>query len=165
MLSSFDYPIKIRNPNGARGKPMSNSFIDAINRMIGGNPSVRKVADDLQLTSELILLVRMMFADGELKPEEMDMFKSICVKVFGLSEEDIPKVVQYLKDFGYETSSWDAAAMFKELSDDRKQALLLHMLEIAKSDDLLHANEAELIKTTAENLGLSADDLARLRSV
>ena len=138
---------------------MSNKIVDAFNRLIGGNPSVRKVADDLQLTSELILLVRMMFADGKLRPEEMEIFKKLCVSVFGLSDEDIPEVVQYLKDFGYETSSWDAAAMFNEMDIERKKALLVHMLEIAKSDHELHTRETELIRRTAEILGLSPKDI------
>ncbi|MFK7902562.1 MAG: TerB family tellurite resistance protein [Nitratireductor sp.] len=140
---------------------MSQSvFIEGLKRLLGGNPSVRKVADDLQLTSELILLTRMMFADGMLKAEEKISFQKICVSVFGLEPDDIPQVVQYLKDFGYETSSWDAAAMFNEMDDGRKRLLLLNMLEIAKSDNELHSNEAELIKKTAETLGLSPEDIA-----
>lgn len=142
---------------------MTNGFLDAINRVIGGNPSVRKVADDLQITSELILLVRMMFADGELKPEEMGEFQKICVSAFGLAEEDIPQVIQYLKDFGYETNSWDAASMFQELDPERKKVLLLHMLDIAKSDHQLHTSESELIKRTAGNLGLSPQDLVAIK--
>lgn len=143
---------------------MANSFVDAINRAIGGNPSVRKVADDLQITSELILLVRMMFADGELKREEMEEFQKICTASFGLAAEDIPQVIQYLKDFGYETNSWDAASMFQELDVERKRVLLLHMLEIAKSDHQLHTSETELIKRTAKNLGLSQQDLIQLKT-
>lgn len=142
---------------------MSNKFLDGLNRLLGGNPSVAKVADDLELTSELILLVRMMFADGELKAEEKLVFQKICITSFGLEEKDIPSVVQYLKDFGYETSSWDAAEMFEEMSNERKRVLLVHMLEIAKSDNELHTNEAELIRRTAKNLGLTADDITKAR--
>lgn len=143
---------------------MTENWMDGFNRFLGANPSVLKVADDLQLTSELILLIRMMFADGELKPEEKEVFKKLCVSTFGLEEKDIPDVIQYLKDFGYETSSWDAAAMFKDLPMERKRKLLIHMLEIAKSDHELHASEAELIKRTAENLGLTAQDIVTARN-
>lgn len=143
---------------------MTKNWMDSFNRFLGANPSVLKVADDLQLTSELILLVRMMFADGELKPVEKETFKKLCISSFGLAEKDIPDVIQYLKDFGYETSSWDAAAMFKDLPIDRKRKLLVHMLEIAKSDNELHMNEAELIKRTAENLGLTAQDITAARN-
>ncbi|MBL1404814.1 MAG: hypothetical protein COC17_01165 [Hyphomicrobiales bacterium] len=138
---------------------MTDNWMDNFNRFLGANPSVLKVSDDLQLTSELILLVRMMFADGELKEQEKEVFKRLCISTFGIEEKDIPEVIQYLKDFGYETSSWDAAAMFAELPIERKRTLLVHMLEIAKSDDELHRNEVELIRRTAQNLGLTADDI------
>ena len=139
---------------------MAETFLEKFSRFMGSNPSLGKVADDLQLTSELILLVRMIFADGELKPEELDAFKRICASAFNLNEEDIPGVLQYLKDFGYETTAWDAAAMFADHDPERKKALLLHLLRIAKSGGHLDKSEAELIRKTAGALGLSAEDIA-----
>lgn len=139
---------------------MTDSLIDNLNRMLGGNPSLRKVADDLQMTSELILLVRMMFADGELKPVELEMFKRLCGSAFGLKEDDIPGVLKYLKDFGYETTTWDAASMFKDHDPERKKQLLVHLLKVAKSDDHLDLSEVELIRKTAAILGLSPEEIA-----
>ena len=138
---------------------MSKGIIDSISRMIGGNPSLNKVADDLQLTSELILLVRMMFADGELQPTELTAFRKLCTEVFNLDEEDIPGVLEYLKEFGYETTSWDAASMFVGHDIERKKALLVHLLNIAKADNHLDLGEIELIRRTTKILGLTAEDL------
>ena len=138
---------------------MSTGFLDGLNRLLGGNPSAQKVADNLQLTSELILLVRMMFADGELRPAEMAAFKKMCVEGFGLDERDIPGVLEYLKDFGYETTAWDAASMFAKYDVERKKTLLLHLLNVAKADNHLDISEAELIRKTAKILGLSAEDI------
>jgi len=138
---------------------MAENLIQSISRFLGGKPSVRVVADDLQMTSGLILLVRMMFADGELRAEEMAAFRSLCVKGFGLDERDIPEILEYLKDFGYETSAWDAAAMFKEVPIEKKRVLLVHLLELAKSDNHLDASEEALIRRTAEILGLTAEDI------
>jgi uncharacterized tellurite resistance protein B-like protein len=143
---------------------MAKSLLEQLREFVEGNRSVRKVADDIRLTSELILLVRMMFADGELKPEEIGNFKRICKTAFDIPEKDVPEVLQYLKDYGYETTASDAAAMFEELPIERKKALLVHMLSIAKSDDELHVDEAELIRRTALNLGLSSDDIRAARS-
>lgn len=139
---------------------MAESLLDNFSRFLGGNPSLNKVADDLQLTSELILLVRMMFADGELKPAEMKVFKRLCQEAFGIKEEDIPGILEYLKDFGYETTAWDAAQMFKEHDPERKKALLIHLLNVAKADGDLHLSEVELIRKTASVLGLSAEEIA-----
>lgn len=143
-----------------KGAGMAGNILQSIRNFVEGNRSVRRVADDIELTSELILLVRMIFADGELKPQELDAFKRICASAFNLKEEDIPGVLQYLKDFGYETTAWDAAAMFAEHDTERKKALLLHLLRIAKSDGHLDKSEAELIRKTAGALGLSAEDIA-----
>lgn len=142
---------------------MTNILIKSLREFVEGNRSVRKVADDIQLTSELILLVRMMFADGELRPEEIGNFKRICTTAFDIPEEDVPQVLQYLKDYGYETSAADAAQMFEDLDLERKRALLVHMLSIAKSDNDLDADEVELIRHTADTLGLSPDDIRQAR--
>jgi uncharacterized tellurite resistance protein B-like protein len=143
---------------------MANGFIKSIREFIEGNRSVRKVADDVMLTSELILLVRMMLADGELRPQEMQNFKRICRTAFGIPEEDIEQVMQYLKDFGYGTSAADAAAMFADFEPERKRALLVHMLSIAKADEQLDRSEADLIRRTAVALGMTAADIDAARS-
>lgn len=137
--------------------------IDEIKNWLDSDKSVKMVAEDLQLTSELILLVRMMFADGTLKPEELRNFKRICKIAFGIPENDVPKVIEYLQDFGYETSIEDAVAMFQELELERKQTLLVHLFSIAKSDNEVHSNEADMMRRVSELLGLTADDIAKLR--
>lgn len=143
---------------------MSTNFLDGLNRLLGGNPSAQKVSENLQLTSELILLVRVMFADGALRPQEMEMFKKMCVETFGLNEKDIPGILEYLKDFGYETTAWDAASMFANHDIESKRTLLVHLMEIAKSDNELNISEAELIRKTAKVLGLTAKDIAAGRN-
>lgn len=135
------------------------SIIDNIRDWLDQDKSVRMVAGDIQLTSELLLLVRMMLADGELKPAELDNFKRICNRAFGIPHEDVPDVINYLKEFGYETTAQDAAKMFQSLDIERKRALLVHMFSIAKSDNDLDENEIELIRRTAGILGLTAEDI------
>ncbi len=139
-------------------------ILKTLRSFVEGNPSVRRVADDVELTSELILLVRMMFADGELKTEEMANFERLCETAFGIPVDDVPQVLQFLCDFAYETSAAAAAQMFTELPDERKRALLLHMLSVAKSDHELHDREAEMLRRTAAVLGLSAAQIATMRA-
>ena len=133
-------------------------IIDQIRQWIEQDNSVKRVAEDLQLTSELILLVRMIFADGVLRPEELNLFKQLCQTAFGIPEAEVANVIKYLQEFGYETSVSDAAAMFADMEMERKQKLMLHMLSIAKADDVIRPQEAELIRNVANLLGLSADD-------
>lgn len=138
--------------------------VDQIKGWLERDKSVKRVAEDIQLTSELILLVRMIFADGELRQQELNDFKKICRIAFNIPEEDVPEVLRYLQEFGYETTVDDAASMFGEMDLERKKALLLHMLSIAKADEEIHAGEADLIRRTAGLLGLSPEDITALKS-
>lgn len=137
-------------------------IVDQIRQLLEQDRNIRRVAEDIELTSELILLVRMIFADGELKPGELDQFKQICRVAFGIPEEDVPGVLKYLQEYGYETTTEDAASMFKNLSAERKKALLLHLLSVAKSDAELHEGEIDMIRRTAGILGISPSDLDSL---
>jgi uncharacterized tellurite resistance protein B-like protein len=142
---------------------MANKLAKAVRAYFDQDKTVRKVADDVELTAELILLIRMMFADGRLEKAELANFKRICKTAFDIPEEDIGNVIAYLKDTGYETTTDEAAAMFEGLDLERRRALLVHMLSIAKSDDELHSNEIDMIRRTAGVLGLGAEDLAKLQ--
>ncbi|MCB1456590.1 MAG: TerB family tellurite resistance protein [Nitratireductor sp.] len=142
---------------------MAKSLLQSLMEFVEGNKSVRMVSEDIELTCELVLLVRMMFADGELLSQEMQNFTRLCETAFGIPEEDVPQVLQYLKDFGYETSASQAAVIFTDLPVERKRSLLVHMLSIAKADDELHEHEVELIRNTANILGLTAEDIRKAR--
>ena len=142
---------------------MANKFLDRIREYFDQDKTVRMVADDVELTAELILLIRMMFADGRLAKRELVNFKRICKTAFNIPEEDVADVIAYLKETGYETTAEEAAAMFKELDVERRRGLLLHMLSIARSDEDLHTDEIGLLRSTAKTLGMTAEDLAKLQ--
>jgi len=139
-------------------------ILDQIKEWVAKDDSVKRVAEDIQLTSELILLVRMMYVDGEMKPEELDNFKRICKIAFDIDEDDVPKVVKYLQEFGYETTAEDAANMFKGMEGERKRALLLHLLSVAKADNVLHENEISMIRKVAALLGVDSVTIEEIRS-
>ncbi len=134
------------------------SIVDSIRAIISKGNTVRRVADDEFLTAELILLVRMMFADGEMKPEEIDKFKQICATRCGIPKEDIPDVIRFLSEYGYETTADNAAGMFSGMDIERKRALLRRMVQIAQSDNELDPRESLMIQRTAKTLGLTMID-------
>ena len=142
---------------------MANRLIENVREYFSQDKSVRKVADDVELTAELILLIRMMFADGRLAKRELKNFKNICETAFGIPRDDVADVIVYLKETGYETTSQEAASMFRGLALERRRALLVHMLSIAKSDDELHSGEIEMIRRTANVVGIDVEDLAQLQ--
>lgn len=138
---------------------MARGIIAQIRSLLDGDPGIRKVADDPILAAELLLLFRMILADGEVDEHEMAAFRRICREAFGIGDESMDGVVQYLNDFGYETNGAQALAMFRGLRLERRQALARHMADIAKADRQLAAQEVKLLKRILDVLELEARDV------
>lgn len=92
---------------------MAMALLDKIRSIFEGDPGVRKVADDPVLSAELLMLFRMILADGSVSESEMEVFRRICSGSFGIPEDSIDAVIEYLNEFGYETNGSQAIAMFR----------------------------------------------------
>ncbi len=143
------------------GVSMARGLLAQIREIFDGDPGVRKVADDPVLSAELLLLFRMILADGQVSETEMAVFRRICSESFGIGAESIDGVVEYLNDFGYETNGAQAIGMFRELDVDRRKLLARHMAEIAKADSQLAENEVRLLRRTLDLLGISPVDVVK----
>lgn len=130
-----------------------SSLFGNFRAMIERDKSVRLVANDPALTAELLLLFRMILADGQVRERELKMLQRICSTAFDIKADAIDGVYKYLQDISYETSAEQAAEMFAALSNERRQELLDHMIAIAESDDELASNEVKLLGRTASMLG------------
>ena len=135
------------------------ALLDQFLALLDGDPGVRKVADDPVLSAELLLLFRMILADGTVSESEMDVFRRICVDSFAIPESSLDGVIDYLNDFGYETTGSQAMAMFRGLDVDRRKELAKHLADIAKADRHLAENEVRLLRRTLEILEISPVDL------
>ena len=140
---------------------MPQGLLSRFMTMFEGDPGVRKVADDPALSAELLLLFRMILADGVVSESELETFRNICRDSFGIGEDSIDGVVEFLNDFGYETSGAQALSLFQELDVDRRKLLARHMADIAKADSRLAEKEVRLLRRTLEVLGLSPVDLVK----
>lgn len=132
---------------------MAGGILDRVRSMLERDKTVQMVASDPALTAELLLLFRMILADGQVRGEEMLVFKRICRDVFGLNPEAMDGVYKYLEDFAYETTNEQSVAMFQELPLERRKMLLDHMIAIAESDEELDPDELRLLGRTADMLG------------
>lgn len=141
-----------------RESNMALRLLDQIRSIFDGDPGIHKVANDPVLSAELLLLFRMILADGVVTEEEMDMFRRICRESFGIPESSIDGVIEYLNDFGYETNGGQAVAVFQQLDEGRRRELAKHMADIAKADSDLSQNEVRLLRRTLELLGISPVD-------
>jgi uncharacterized tellurite resistance protein B-like protein len=139
---------------------MPHRLLAKLLSLFEGDPGVRKVADDPVLSAELLLLFRMILADGTVSESEMDAFRRICREAFGIGEKSIDGVVEYLNEFGYETTGAQALAMFRELDFDRRRLLARHMADIAKADAKLADTEIDMLERTLALLNVRAKDLA-----
>jgi uncharacterized tellurite resistance protein B-like protein len=133
---------------------MAEGILGRIVAIFEGDQAVRRVANDPALSAELLLLFRMILADGTIEQEELETFRRICREAFGIADESFDEVMEYLHDFGYETSAMQAASVFRMLKPERKQALVRHLAAIAKADHALDKEEVKLLKRTVEILGL-----------
>ncbi|RUM99921.1 hypothetical protein EET67_01770 [Pseudaminobacter arsenicus] len=140
---------------------MATALLTQIRNLFEGDPGVRKVADDPALTAELLLLFRMILADGTANDREMAVFRRICTEKFEISGKSLDAVVEYLNDFGYEITGTQAIAVFAELDVERRRSLARHMADIAKADSQLEQSEIRLLRRTLEMLGLSPADVTR----
>ncbi len=140
---------------------MSTGLFAQIRSLFEGDPGVRKVADDPVLSAELLLLFRMILADGVASESEMAAFRRICTEAFGIGADSIDAVVEYLNDFGYETNGSQAIAMFQDLDVERRRLLARHMADIAKADAQLAENEVKLLRRTLDLLGISPVEVVK----
>ncbi|MGI9355944.1 MAG: TerB family tellurite resistance protein [Rhizobiaceae bacterium] len=136
--------------------------LDAIADLLNTKSSVQMVADDPQMSAEILLLIRTMFADGEMKEREISAFQSLCSTVFKIPAEDVPDVIRYLKDFGYETSSEQSAAIFAGMPVERKKQLMSRLKIMAMADANLHDKEREMLSRVGSVLGFSQAEIDTL---
>ncbi len=140
---------------------MPHGMLARVKSFFEGDPGVRKVADDPSLSAELLLLFRMILADGVVDEQELATFRRICRDSFDIDEDSIDGVVEYLNEYGYETSGAQALSLFRDVDIDRRKLLARHMAEIAKADSNLAEKEVQLLRRTLDLLGLSPVDLVR----
>jgi len=136
--------------------------LDGIRDILTRKGGVQMVADDPQMAAEILLLLRTMFVDGKMQPQELVLFKSLCKTVFHIDEKDVPEVIQYLTEVSYETSSDQAAALFRDMKEERKVELLKHLLMMAMADDVYNDHEREIISRVALALGYSEEEVRTL---
>lgn len=141
------------NANDTNANDKGTSLADRVRGFLDQHASMRKVAHDPVLTAELLLLVRMSFADKTVASTEANAFAAICTRLLGLNAGELTDILKYLNDFGYETSDAQAAAMLAGLDEARKREILNHLAIVAKADGEVDERERKLLEATARRLG------------
>jgi len=140
---------------------MAFAWLEALKSRLEKEKVVRLVANDPALTAELLLLFKVILADGEVRQGELDIFKRICRDSFGLDPDAMDGVYEYMQDFAYETSPAQAAAVFAELPMERRQRLLDRMIAIAEADSEIDRREERFLARIADLLGFDITEIRR----
>lgn len=138
---------------------MSETIFERISAYLSKKTAVQRLAEDPALVSELLLLVRLVFVDGQKHPAEMNALLHIMQHDFDIKPEELPEIADYLKTFSYETSSTQAAALFSEMAPERRDSLIRHLLFIAQADNEMHPSESALISRVVEQLNVTPEEL------
>lgn len=138
---------------------MPRELLARLRIVFEGNASVRKVADEPALMAELLLLLRMVLADGEVEERELATLRRVAESL-GVVGEDFEQVLGHLEDFGYEISAGQATAVFRELDRPRRVMLARHMADIAKADRELSRYEVRLLARVVDMLDIDPADIA-----
>lgn len=138
---------------------MNETIFERISAYLSKKTAVQRLAEDPALVSELLLLVRLVFADGQKQQSEMNALLYIMEHDFDIKPEELPEIADYLKTFSYETSSTQAAALFRELAPERRQSLIDHLVTIAQADNEIQPAESALIARVFEQLNLTSEEL------
>lgn len=133
---------------------MPQRLLIKVRELIRGNASVRKVADDPALMAELLLLFRMVLADGAVRERELEAIRRIAAANFGIESDDLEEVLSHLQAFGYEITPVQAIAVFREFDIERRLTLARHMADLAKADEELSHYEVRLLARVVEMLDL-----------
>lgn len=132
---------------------MARGLLARLRELFEGNASIRRVADDPGLTAELLLLLRMVLADGQVAERELATLRRIA-QGFGISGSDFELVLGHLEEFGFEVSVAQAISVFRDFDKERRLTLARHMAEIAKADAELNRFEVRLLARVVDMLDL-----------
>ena len=138
---------------------MSEGLFQKISNYFTRNSVVSKVAGDPATAAELLLLIKIIFADGERGHAETEVFAKIAQEQFDIPADALPDVIRYLADYGYETTTGQAAALFSELAPERRVSLIRNLMAVASADNYIDQNEVALIERVTAILGISQEEV------
>lgn len=127
------------------------------------NHAVRKVAENPAIAAELLLMIKVLFADHYCTPQETEAFARIAEEKFGIERQALPAVVKYLRDFSYETSTGQAALIFAELEPKQRAELIQVLMQIAVADHIVDLREVAMIERVAAIIGITPTEIEDLR--
>lgn len=117
-----------------------------------------QLAGDPVALAEVLVLFRMVLADGIAQPSQLTAFERICEQQFGISRRDMADLHVLLDSPKARSSDADAFALIRQLDTDARTTLLDDMMRIARANATVDERDEKLIRRTAALLGLEAGE-------
>jgi uncharacterized tellurite resistance protein B-like protein len=126
----------------------------------------RRLDGDPVAVAKILLLFRMMLADGFIRDRELAAFHDICRQRFGISEREIPVLQGYLERRHVRSATGSREQILKTMTRQERQeliALMGQLAAVAQQDPQVgelvpapdHGVSHQFIRDTAHALGLS----------
>ncbi|MCY0095893.1 TerB family tellurite resistance protein [Hoeflea ulvae] len=113
-----------------------------------------KLAENPVALAEVLVLFRMVLADGVVHPSQLTAFERICERQFGISPRDMPELHALLDSPRARLVDAEAFTLLSQLDTEARTALLDDMMRIARAHSDVGTGEDRLIRRTAGLLGL-----------
>lgn len=131
-------------------------------RLWGRSERGGRQADDAETAAELLLLLRMVLADGPLGPRESEILRRIAATGFGLCGADGEAFMQQMRVFDCKVGAGQVTGLFHGLDIERRRMLARRLVDIMEEDQQLKAREARFRGRLLALLALDPDE--RLKS-
>ena len=137
---------------------MPVNLFASIARMFERTPvwsgALQQLSENPAAMAEVLVLFRMVLADGVVRPSQMTAFERICERHFRISPRDMPDLHDLLDSPQALSCDADAFMLLGQLDTEGRTALLDDMMRIARANAIVNAGEDRLIRRTAALLGL-----------
>lgn len=130
----------------------------SIARMFERNPHfsgpLAELSEDKVALAEILVLFRMVLADGIVQPSQLRAFERICGEHFGISPQDMPELHALLDSPKARACEAEAFTLLRQLDTEARTTLLDGMMRIANASGTRDERDDRLIRRTAGLLGL-----------
>ncbi|WP_340161511.1 TerB family tellurite resistance protein [uncultured Hoeflea sp.] len=113
-----------------------------------------QVAEDPVVLAEILVLFRIVLADGVVQPSQLTAFERICEQHFGINRRDMPELHALLDSPKARSCDAKAFTLLGQLDMEARTTLLEHMVEIARASSDGAECDSRLIRRMADLLGL-----------
>ena len=116
-----------------------------------------RLSEDPVALAEILLLFRMVLADGVVHASQLTAFERICEQHFGINRSDMDELHKLLESPKARSCDAKAFTLIGQLDTEARTALLGDMMRIARASTVRNDSEDRLIRRTADLLGLEPE--------